>query len=111
MSSLFDQISLEQEQNNLLEALAEAERSLPQDFRVSSSQNGLKILRHPGLPDGKREVRRRDVEILAHVGLIASPTNNQLYVMPNGHQYYTELKQRSGQPAERLESYSCSQLS
>ncbi len=35
------------------------------------------------------------------------PANNfyEFYVTPNGHKYYRELKQRSGQSVERTESY------
>lgn len=111
MSSLFNQIPLEQEQENLLEILVEAERNVTpekrQRFESGSPQSWLEILHHPGLPGGEIEVDRQDVEILAQASLIAiSPTKvRRLYVTPRGHQYYRELKQRSGQPVERVESY------
>lgn len=112
MSSLFDQILLEQEQKNLLESLVEAERSVPfekrQQFESGSPQSWLEILQHPGLPDGKKEVHRQDIDILKRADLIAiSPAKNfyRFYVTPRGCQYYRELKQRFGQPVERVESY------
>lgn len=112
MSLPFDQILLEQEQKNLLEALVEAERSVPPDkrqrFEVPSSQFWLEILRHPGLPDGKIEAHTQDIEILAQASLIAiSRAKNfyWLYVTPRGREYYRKLKQHSGQPVERVENY------
>jgi hypothetical protein len=107
----FENIILEPEQKQLLSVLVEASRNIPRHqrrpFFISSTQQG-RFIQHHSLPDLHSEVYMGDVRQLGHKGLIdltypgPGPTAN-LDVTPEGVRYYEWMKQREGQPIQRIE--------
>jgi hypothetical protein len=108
---LYEHILLEEEQEQLLQVLVEAsrnvERAKRQQFMFVATFGGSSIT-HPGLPDGKVEAYKGDIETLAREGLSALRygSHGSLFfdVTPLGFRYYEEIKGRLNQPAERVET-------
>lgn len=114
----FEEIVLEQEQNDLLVMLVEATRNVPRDQRqkfwvVQADGGDFSI--HPGLPGGHANIYMGDIEILANEGLLNlsyGPSGTpQFDVTPTGFAYYDHLKKQLGQPTQRIESSIRSHLS
>lgn len=116
--NLFNHILLEQEQQELLELVAEAARNMPRDRRqkfhvlTHIMDNGAAYsLWLPGVgKDGKNvslgNVYMGDVEELDRQGLVAlsrSAIDRVFDVTPLGFQYYDYLKRRIGEPSQRVE--------
>jgi hypothetical protein len=109
---MFENVLLEKEQEELLFTVVEAARNVPreqrQKFYVSSALGSLQsFLMHQGLPEGQILVYEGDVEILAHAGLLRltyEGNSMSFDVMPSGFKYYEYLKQRTGQPVQRIEA-------
>lgn len=107
---MFENILLEQEQEELLSALVEAARNVPRNQRrkfmfIECQQDSW--VQHPGLPDRTLEAYKGDIETLAYEGLLAiSYSRNTLNfdVTPQGFKYYEQMKQHAGQPAQRIET-------
>ncbi len=109
---MFDDIPLQPEQKNLLAKLVEANRNVaPQKrekFIVNQADDQTWIL-HPGLQDRHLETHIEDIEILERQGLIELSYDSRgkpslFYVTPEGFQYYREMKEREGQPVQRIET-------
>jgi hypothetical protein len=110
----FDRILLEKEQRDLLVTMVEAARSLPRDRRqpiiVLTDEVGAMLV-HPGVPQGTRIyfgdldplARAQLIHITSHIGP-SGPTMVEVEVTPEGVAYYAELKSRSGQPIERVQT-------
>lgn len=109
---MFENILLEKEQEELLSLIVEAARNVPreqrQKFYVSGSiSSPQSFLMHQGLPEGKILIYEGDVEILANTGLLRltyGGNSMSFDVTPMGFRYYEYLKQRSGQPVQRIEA-------
>ncbi|MEA2067079.1 MAG: hypothetical protein U9O65_08330 [Thermotogota bacterium] len=108
----FDQILLEPVQKELLVTLVEAARNTPLDkrqkFFVAQSFNGDYLI-HPSVPKDKAQIYFGDVKALANEGLLALEYSSSgrtpgFDVTPLGFQYYEYLKEKSGEPVERVES-------
>lgn len=109
----FEHILLEPEQKQLLSELVEATRKIPRDerrpFFIGSYQQQGDILQNSSLPNFEREVYMGDVKQLARKGLIdlwyvGSVQTANLDVTPEGFAYYEWMKQRAGQPIQRIET-------
>jgi len=108
---MFENILLEQEQKELLFIVVEAARNVPrerrQKFYVSSGGMDGSLqssLMHQGLPNGQIRVYEGDIETLAHTELLRLTNLMSFDVTPLGFKYYEYLKQRVGQPIQRVES-------
>lgn len=107
---MYPHILLEEEQEQLLQALVEAsrnvERTKRQEFMFVESFSGA-VLSHPGLPDRKMSAYRGDIQALAQERLLALRygSHGSIFfdVTPLGFKYYDEVKRRFGQPVERIE--------
>jgi hypothetical protein len=107
---MFDHILLEKEQEELLLELVEFERNVPRDKRqkfVVHSGNDKETLGYPGRNLGKK-ICLGDIEILGQEGLLAisysSHGTPKFDITPLGFRYYEYLKQKLGQPIERLQA-------
>jgi len=108
--NLLDSISLENAQQELLQALVEAILTVgprPKDqkkFTVHESQVGTYVS-HPGLPGGEMCVYLGNVQALKNAGLLDMPIpgHYNFDVTPRGCQYYGELKQRKVAPLQAIE--------
>lgn len=106
---------LEDEQKELLSKLVEASRNVSKRtmfLAVTRWELGGDVttkVYHNGLPDGKIDIFKGDLELLADAGLV-SPLSEapgralQFYVSPSGSNYYEELKATQGTPLETVES-------
>ena len=107
---MFETIILEPVQEELLIKLVEAARSVPLDqrhkFLVAQSSSG-DFLIHPGIPDDKSKFYFGDVEALERERLLAigygSRGSPNFDIIPWGFKYYKYLKNRQGEPVERIE--------
>lgn len=107
---MFEHTLLEPEQEDLLIALVEASRSLPQAqrrpffFLQETGGNGID---HPGLQGGGQPAYVGDIRTLAAAGLIdvsnASQGTMRFDVTPLGFRYYEHVKKQLREPVERLE--------
>lgn len=112
---MFDNILLEKEQGELLFVLVEASRNVPREKRhkfyameeFGSYQCKIK---HEGLPNGEGRAYMGDIEALRDEGLLTLFKEDQEMVQfditPLGFRYYAYLKQRNGQPIQRIETQS-----
>ncbi len=108
---MFEHIILEPVQEELLIKIVEAARNVPQNqrgkFLVAQSSEGDHLI-HSGIPDDKAKIYFGDAEILAGEGLLQlgyGPRGTPLFdVTPLGFKYYEFLKNRQGEPVERIES-------
>jgi hypothetical protein len=114
---MFENISLEPEQKELLSVLVEAARNLPSDkrqpFFVYSNRGQVNYeIHHPGLPNGTREAYPGDLQALLQAHLLSqSLSDNSAYEINSvGFQYYAELKRRSGEPVGRMQELAKSYL-
>lgn len=104
---LLGSILLEPEQEGLLCKFVEAERSVPRDQRGKFLAIGTRGLFVHTMVGGIEIIGNiTDAEILAEKGLLgkflSSRGDSLFYIMPEGFQYYRELKQ-VGQLSERIE--------
>ena len=101
---------LEPEQEELLVALVEASRNVPRErrekFLANESHDGSSVL-HAGFPGGEAAAYMGDIEVLARAGLLNSSRDRMgtvsFDVSPQGFAYYTRIKQRQGEGAERVQ--------
>ena len=108
----FENILLEKDQEDLLAMIVEAARNVPREQRdkflaIHLEERSQYLIRHPGLPN-ETWAYLRDIETLAREGLLAltygnDRTSDNFDVTPLGFRYYEYLKQRSGQPSQRIE--------
>jgi hypothetical protein len=110
---VFENVLLEQEQEDLLSAVVEAARNVPsnrrQKFMFIECQQRYSLVLHPGLPDKRLDVYQGDVEILAHEGFLKLSYGSRgqisgFDVLPRGFEYYEQMKRRAGQPVQRIET-------
>jgi hypothetical protein len=104
-------ILLEPEQETLLIELAEAMRNVPSDKRepfwaVAPWALPKHLIKHQGLPNGEITAYTGDFQLLLSSGFITtSLVGEDLYeVTAEGFSYYRELRQRSGEPIERMQN-------
>jgi hypothetical protein len=108
---MFDEILLEQEQEELLIALVEASRNVPKSQRtkfilIQTMQDSW--IKHPGVR-GTLPAYKGDIEVLANEGLLnlaysAKGTPN-FDVTPRGFRYYEYLKHSESEPIQRIEAH------
>ena len=104
-----DEILLEPIQKELLINIVEAARNTPLDkrqkFFVAQSFGGDNLL-HPSIPKEKTQIYFGDIEALANEGLLAlgygSEGTPNFDVTPFGFRYYEYLKEKLGEPVERV---------
>jgi hypothetical protein len=105
----FEQIPLEAAQKELLGALVEADRRVPeadrQEFFVIGTTSGYFIV-HPGIQ--RDSVYPGDLRTLAEFGLIrlgyTSRGDEKYDVTPTTSAYYAWMKEQEGQPDQRIEN-------
>ncbi|MFA5629719.1 MAG: hypothetical protein WC958_05700 [Dehalococcoidales bacterium] len=110
--SIFDNIMLEREQEELLSMVVEASRNIPreqrQKFSVIRINGGLDFLRHPCIRKEDNEIYFGDVEELARQGLVAldsTPRHTPIFdVTSLGFRYYEFLKTKRGEPVQHIET-------
>jgi hypothetical protein len=99
--SILDEITLEEEQQELLAVLVEATRNVPRDEREKfyvcpCGDRPQWSIRHPGIERGKGLANIGDFEILGINGLLfetpLSGYGRAFEVMPEGFEYYREMK-------------------
>jgi hypothetical protein len=109
---MFENILLEKEQEELLCLLVEAARNVPREQRhkfwaADIHGSYQSVVKHGGLPNGQGSAFIGDIETLGHVGLLALTYEDkglvQFDITPPGFKYYAYLKQRDGQPIQRIE--------
>jgi len=108
---MFQHITLEPVQEELLIKLVEAARNVPiskrEKFLVARSSAGDYLL-YSGIRDDKSKIYFGDIEILAAARLLAlgygSGGTPNFDITPLGFKYYEHLKKRLGEPVERIES-------
>ena len=108
----FENILLEKDQEDLLAMIVEAARNVPREQRdkflaIHLEERSQHLIRHQGLPN-ETWANLGDIETLAREGLLAltygnDRTSANFDVTPLGFRYYEYLKQRSGQPSQRIE--------
>lgn len=115
---MFEHILLEQEQKDILAALVEATRNVLRskrkkfDFTMTHAGSWIG---HWGLPDKRLDAYSGDIDELERAGLIRVTRGRHGFrsfdVTPLGVKYYEEMKERSGQPVQRVEAMIRSYLS
>src|SRR5689334_22363636 len=102
---------LEPEQELLLMQIVEAVRNVPRNKRepfwaAEPYAKPEHIITHPGFPNGHIRAYTGDFQALLLASLIAPALGGGDYyeVTPRGFSYYQELKQRSGEPLERMQN-------
>jgi hypothetical protein len=100
----------EKEQEEALAALVEAHRNVPRDkrerFLMSTfDETNNALIRHPGLPNRRIEIYEGDISALRRAGLIAF-SGSMFEITDRGFDYYKRMKERAGQPVERVEANS-----
>jgi hypothetical protein len=110
VKSEFDSVILESEQEELLTWMIEAERRVPRQSRgsfVLVENWSHSILIFPGV-DERPLVSKADLESLADYGFLRRSLGSRggrLYdVTPTGKAYYSFIKRRAGEPADRVET-------
>ena len=112
---MFENILLEKEQEELLCILVEAARNVLREQRhkfwaADVDQSYQSVIKHGGLLNGQGRAYMGDIEALGHIGLLASTYEDrglvQFDITPLGFKYYAYLKQRDGQPIQRIEAQS-----
>jgi hypothetical protein len=98
----------EKEQEEALAILVEAHRNVPRDkrerFLMSTyDQTNNAVIRHPGLPNRVVEIYEGDISALRRAGLIAF-SGSTFEITDRGFDYYKRMKERAGQPIERVEA-------
>lgn len=107
-------IVLDREQEELLILLVEAFRNVPRDRRQEFYMMHPEhmydgILVHPGLSGGKVQARPMDVDILARSGMVHISSRDEhqhpqsFEPTPEGNKYYSNVKQKQGEPLARTE--------
>ncbi|MDT4898395.1 MAG: hypothetical protein QOH25_3472 [Acidobacteriota bacterium] len=104
----------EKEQEEALAILVEAHRNVPRDKReaflmMTTDETNNAYIWHPGLPSGNAEIYEGDINILSRAGLIAF-SDKTFEITSRGFAYYKWMKEREGQPVQRIESNSRSYL-
>lgn len=115
MVTVFDDIDLMLEQEEILITLVEAARNVPREQRenfLHIESNGPDLLFHDGLPVAKQmPVVTQDLDILARAGLLDlsynSSGNREYWVLPRGYRYYEHLKTRDAEPVQQVEREIC----
>lgn len=107
---MYEYILLEPEQENLLITLVEAARNIPREKRqefIFTQTGGGAFIQHPGLKNQGHPVYKGDLDILGRSDLLAlsyRPGGAMFCdITPLGFRYYEYLKQRLGQPVQRVE--------
>lgn len=100
----------EKEQEEALAILVEAHRNVPRDkrerFLMSTyDQTNNAVIRHPGLPNRTVEIYEGDISVLERAGLIAF-FGSTFEITDRGFSCYKQMKERVGQPVERVEENS-----
>ena len=109
---MYQYILLEEEQKQLLEFLVEAYRNVKREkrrvFIFFEMPNGRSTIDHPGLPNGRVEAYKGDIETLEREGLIALKYGLhdvlEFDVTPQGFKYYEGIKHSQSQPVFRVEN-------
>lgn len=100
---------LEQEQEEILAQMVEAQRGLPRQgrshFLLVQSSGGDSLI-HPKL---RIDAFKGDLDALEMAGLIYVATiggrgTPNYEIAPNGYEYYDEMKRRAGEPARQVEA-------
>ena len=111
----FENILLEKEQKELLSIIVEAARNVPREQRSKFHAIGVfdatqHMLIHQGFHNREEWAYLGDIEALGRAGLLALTRTDRdsilFDVTPLGFRYYEYLKQRSGQPIQRIEMQS-----
>ncbi|MBI2985791.1 MAG: hypothetical protein HYY45_03380 [Deltaproteobacteria bacterium] len=105
-------ISLEEEQKNLLVMLAEAARNVPQDQREPArftEDRSQGYLFHPGFRGREPQAYLGDLKVLAGERLIDLKQTSSsavwlIDIVPKGFSYYGYLKRQMGKPTQRIEA-------
>ena len=110
---LFSAVFLEKEQQDLLCIIVEASRNLPPEKRqeftvVYDSSISYSFLQHPGLHENEIKFYSTDLEFLSEQGFIYVLSSCQYGIVrfdvhPKGLQYYLYIKEKSGEPVEKIE--------
>ncbi len=100
----------ETEQEEALAILVEAHRNVPRDNRerflmLANDNTSNAVIRHPGLPNRTVEIYEGDISALQRAGLIAF-SGSMFEITDRGFGYYKRMKERAGQPVERVEANS-----
>jgi hypothetical protein len=111
---MFENILLEKEHEELLCILVEAARNVPREQRHkfwAANESYQSVIKHGGLPNGQGHAYMGDIEALGRVGFLALTYYEdrelvQFDITPLGFRYYAYLKQRDGQPIQRIEAQS-----
>jgi len=108
---MFNNILLEKEQEDLLIKIVEFERNVPRDQRqkfVIFNGGSWHKLSYPGRSGLNPKIYLGDIEALARENLLAlsysSGGTPKFDITPLGFRYYEHLKQKLGQPIERLQA-------
>lgn len=111
---MLDRIALQVEQEDLLAVLVEASRNVPkerrQTFLVLEPVSGVQaFVLHPGLPHRELRTYVGDIEALAGEDLVTMARDGRdgdvlVDVTPRGYSYYKEMKLRSDDPFQEIES-------
>lgn len=108
---MFEHILLEPDQEELLANLVEATRAVDRGARrpfysIATVGHSLVAVMHPGLSRGTDfRTYQGDIEELGRQGLLnVTPQQHGLKfdVSPLGFRYYEELRQRAGEPTQRV---------
>lgn len=109
---MFENMLLDQEQNELLLTLVEAARNVPRDKRQNFFANDsvgktyIKVI-HEGFPRGESTAFRGDIEELGRADLLALTREDSytlsFYVKPIEFKYYEEIKKQINEPVQRVE--------
>jgi hypothetical protein len=107
-------LPLEREQEDLLSAIIEACRNMPRELREpfyvrTNDENHIAEILHKGFPDGKFKVYEGDIKVLGRYELLAVSFNqygsvSNFDINPEGFTYYSWLKQREGEPIQKVEN-------
>lgn len=110
--NIFSNVILEKEQQELLFTIVEASRNLPRDkrqvFYVIHEDSGNSYLQHPGLQKSEFKFHYVDLELLSKEGFVHVLKYNKYGIVrfdvhPRGLHYYKYLKEKSGEPVEKIE--------
>ena len=107
---MFESILLEKEQEQLLIEIVEFERNIPRDqrhkFMVLNADNSSTLI-YPGHRGLGKKIYAGDIDALAREQLLAMSYGSRgtpnFDITPLGFRYYEYLKQKLGQPIDRLQ--------
>ncbi|MGB9181002.1 MAG: hypothetical protein WCB68_17350 [Pyrinomonadaceae bacterium] len=105
----------EKEQEEALSILVEAHRNVPRDKRAAFTmmmldQTNNATIFHLGLTGRKVEIYEGDINTLRRAGLLAFSDHETFEITSLGFAYYKRMKEREGQPVQRIQTNSRSYL-